>query len=60
MGADITIRHMPELASWTVDARQLAWLVAGTSDWGTGRRHAGAQDDETFTHHAASACGWRA
>jgi len=41
MGADITIRHMPELASWTVDARQLGWLAAGTSDWGTGRRHAG-------------------
>jgi N12 class adenine-specific DNA methylase/adenine-specific DNA methylase len=41
MGAEITIRHLPELASWTVDARQLAWLAAGTSDWGTGRRHAG-------------------
>ncbi len=41
MGAEITIRHMPELASWTVDARQLGWLAAGTSDWGTGRRHAG-------------------
>jgi N12 class adenine-specific DNA methylase/adenine-specific DNA methylase len=41
MGAEITIRHMPELASWTVDARQLAWLAAGTFDWGTGRRHAG-------------------
>ncbi len=41
MGAEITIRHMPKLASWTVDARQLAWLAAGTSDWGTGRRHAG-------------------
>ena len=41
MGAEITIRHMPELASWTVDARQLAWLAAGTSDFGTGRRHAG-------------------
>jgi N12 class adenine-specific DNA methylase/adenine-specific DNA methylase len=40
MGAEITIRHMPELASWTVDARHLAWLAAGT-DWGTGRRHAG-------------------
>ncbi|MDZ4368851.1 MAG: DEAD/DEAH box helicase family protein, partial [Afipia sp.] len=41
MGAEITIRHMPELALWTVDARQLAGLAAGTSDWGTGRRHAG-------------------
>ena len=41
MGADITIRHMPELASWTVEARQLGWMAAGTSEWGTDRRHAG-------------------
>ncbi|MGD9843930.1 MAG: N-6 DNA methylase [Variibacter sp.] len=41
MGADITIRHLPELASWTVEARQLAWMAAGTSEWGTKRRHAG-------------------
>ena len=41
MGADIRIFHMPELASWTVEARQLGWLAAGTSEWGTDRRHAG-------------------
>ncbi|KKB86203.1 lactate dehydrogenase [Devosia limi DSM 17137] len=41
MGADIKIRHMPELASWTVQARQLGYMAAGTSEWGTGRRHAG-------------------
>jgi N12 class adenine-specific DNA methylase/adenine-specific DNA methylase len=41
MGADIKIRHMPELASWTVEARQLGWLATGTSEWGTDRRHAG-------------------
>ena len=41
MGADIRIHHMPELASWTVEARQLGWLAAGTSEWGTERRHAG-------------------
>ncbi len=41
MGAEIRIYHMPELASWTVEARQLAWMAAGTSDWGTDRRHAG-------------------
>src|SRR5690606_38006542 len=35
------IHHMPELASWTVQARQLGWMVAGTSEWGTERRHAG-------------------
>ena len=41
MGADIRIRHMPELATWTVEARQLGWMAAGTSEWGTDRRHAG-------------------
>ncbi|WP_339761726.1 DEAD/DEAH box helicase family protein [uncultured Hoeflea sp.] len=41
MGTDITIRHMPELASWTVDARMLAFRAEGTSEWGTKRRHAG-------------------
>ena len=41
MGVDIRIHHMPELASWTVDARQLAYLAVGTSEWGTSRRHAG-------------------
>ena len=41
MDAEIRIHHMPELASWTVEARQLAWTAAGTSEWGTERRHAG-------------------
>jgi N12 class adenine-specific DNA methylase/adenine-specific DNA methylase len=41
MGADIRIHHMPELASWTVEARQLGWMATGTSEWGTERRHAG-------------------
>jgi N12 class adenine-specific DNA methylase len=41
MGAEIKIHHMPELASWTVQARQLGWMAAGTSEWGTDRRHAG-------------------
>ncbi|RTM08363.1 MAG: lactate dehydrogenase [Hyphomicrobiales bacterium] len=41
MGTDIKIHHMPELASWTVEARQLGWMAAGTSEWGTERRHAG-------------------
>ena len=40
-GAEITIRHMPELASWTVEARMLAYRAEGTSEWGTKRRHAG-------------------
>ncbi|MBB6488459.1 N12 class adenine-specific DNA methylase/adenine-specific DNA methylase [Rhizobium lusitanum] len=41
MEADIRIHHMPELGSWTVEARQLAYSAAGTSEWGTSRRHAG-------------------
>ncbi|RWB97228.1 MAG: lactate dehydrogenase [Mesorhizobium sp.] len=41
MGAEIRIHHMPELASWTVEARQFAYMAAGTSEWGTERRHAG-------------------
>ncbi|RWB69737.1 N-6 DNA methylase [Mesorhizobium sp.] len=41
MGAEIRIHHMPELASWTVEARQLGYIAAGTSEWGTERRHAG-------------------
>ncbi|TWI29559.1 N12 class adenine-specific DNA methylase [Mesorhizobium tianshanense] len=41
MGAEIRIHHMPELASWTVEARQLGWMAAGSSEWGTDRRHAG-------------------
>jgi N12 class adenine-specific DNA methylase/adenine-specific DNA methylase len=41
MNTDIRIHHMPALASWTVEARQLSYLAAGTSEWGTDRRHAG-------------------
>ncbi|RWI14907.1 MAG: lactate dehydrogenase [Mesorhizobium sp.] len=41
MGAAIRIHHMPELASWTVEARQLGYMATGTSEWGTERRHAG-------------------
>ncbi|MCW8060505.1 DEAD/DEAH box helicase family protein [Agrobacterium tumefaciens] len=41
MNTDIKIHHMPELASWTVEARQLGYLAVGTSEWGTDRRHAG-------------------
>ena len=41
MEADIRIHHMPEIGSWTVEARQLGYSAAGTSEWGTSRRHAG-------------------
>ena len=39
--ADITIHHTPALACWTVNARQLGWSAAGTTEWGTHRRDAG-------------------
>ena len=39
--AEISIHHLPELATWTVNARQLEWSAAGTTEWGTHRRHAG-------------------
>ncbi|WP_204317213.1 hypothetical protein, partial [Klebsiella aerogenes] len=41
MAADIRIHHTPELGSWTVEARQLGYSAAGTSEWGTSRRRAG-------------------
>ncbi|MBY3417175.1 DEAD/DEAH box helicase family protein [Rhizobium laguerreae] len=41
MDVDIRIHHMPELGSWTVEARQLGYSAVGTSEWGTARRHAG-------------------
>jgi N12 class adenine-specific DNA methylase/adenine-specific DNA methylase len=41
MGTEIRIHHMPELGSWTVEARQLGYTAVGTSEWGTSRRHAG-------------------
>ena len=41
MGVDIRIHHMAEVGSWTVEARQLGYISAGTSEWGTSRRHAG-------------------
>ncbi|PWI49873.1 lactate dehydrogenase [Rhizobium phaseoli] len=41
MDADISIHHLRELATWTVNARQLEWSASGTTEWGTHRRHAG-------------------
>jgi hypothetical protein len=41
LAAEIKIHHMPELASWTVEACELGWTAAGTSDWGTDCRDAG-------------------
>ena len=41
LAAEIKIHHMLELASWTVEACELGWTAAGTSDWGTDCRYAG-------------------
>ena len=41
MDAEIVIHHTPELACWTVNARQLEYSAAGTTEWGTHRRSAG-------------------
>jgi N12 class adenine-specific DNA methylase/adenine-specific DNA methylase len=35
------VRHTVEIASWSVDVAPFAWSAAGTSEWGTARRHAG-------------------
>ena len=41
MGAEVRIWHTIELATWTVEAAAFAGTAAGTSEWGTSRRHAG-------------------
>ena len=41
MDAEISIHHLPELATWNVNSRQLEWSASGTTEWGTHRRHAG-------------------
>jgi N12 class adenine-specific DNA methylase len=41
LAAEIKTHHMPELASWTVEACQLGWTAAGTLEWGTDCRHGG-------------------
>lgn len=41
MDVDARIVHSPLVAAWTVSAPQLAYLHAGTSEWGTHRRDAG-------------------
>ena len=42
MGAETRIFHTPELATWSVDGSRFTGNAAGTSEWGTPRRHAGA------------------
>jgi N12 class adenine-specific DNA methylase/predicted RNA methylase len=41
MGTATRVRHTVEIASWSVDVAPFAWTAAGTSEWGTARRHAG-------------------
>ena len=42
MGTETRIFHTAELASWSVDGSRFVGSAAGTSEWGTPRRHAGA------------------
>jgi N12 class adenine-specific DNA methylase len=41
MGTQIRIWHTVEIASWSVDGSGFIGTAAGTSEWGTPRRHAG-------------------
>jgi N12 class adenine-specific DNA methylase len=41
MGTETRVRHTPEIASWSVDHWPFEGTVAGTTEWGTHRRHAG-------------------
>jgi len=41
MGTRVQIRHTVEIAYWSVDGVAFAGTAAGTSEWGTPRRHAG-------------------
>ena len=42
METETRIFHMEEVATWTVDGHRFATSAAGTSEWGTPRRHAGS------------------
>ncbi|MEO8714804.1 MAG: helicase-related protein [Acetobacteraceae bacterium] len=41
MGADARIFHTESLATWDVEGSAFIGTAAGTSEWGTSRRHAG-------------------
>ena len=41
MGTQVGIWHTVEIASWSVEGSGFAGTAAGTSEWGTPRRHAG-------------------
>ena len=41
MGGEVKILHTEAIATWTVDGRAFIGNAAGTSEWGTARRHAG-------------------
>jgi N12 class adenine-specific DNA methylase/adenine-specific DNA methylase len=41
MGAEVTIFHTEEVALWGVGPNGFGATAAGTSEWGTARRHAG-------------------
>ena len=41
MGAAVRVQHTGALATWSVDGNAFLGTAAGTSQWGTPRRHAG-------------------
>ena len=41
MGGEVKILHTEAIATWSVDGRAFTGNAAGTSEWGTSRRHAG-------------------
>ncbi len=42
LGAAVIIHHTESLATWSVEGSAFVGTAAGTSEWGTPRRHAGA------------------
>jgi N12 class adenine-specific DNA methylase/adenine-specific DNA methylase len=42
MGTEVRIFHTEEVATWSIDGTRFIGTAAGTSEWGTSRRHAGA------------------
>jgi N12 class adenine-specific DNA methylase len=41
MSTETRVRHIVEIASWSVETAPFAYTAAGTSEWGTARRNAG-------------------
>ena len=48
IGIATRVRHVMEIAAWTVDKTAFAGKAAATSEWGTARRHAGELLDDAL------------